>query len=238
MCFTWNNGRTIMRLPHAANAEPLPLSQRQSRALAGAIVLSVALHAAALNWLPALQRAMPAASAPEVLMVTLQPAVAAPVMRAVPKEPVSKNPAAAMAVLSAPQAAATASPQPAEAPPPPALMSQQQAPEPAASLPPPLPEARTPPAQPVSDPSYADNPEPPYPLSAKRRGLEGRVILMVEILANGACGRMEVKHGSGHDILDQAAAEAVKSWRFAPARRGGEPFAAWVEIPVTYRLKN
>lgn len=84
--------------------------------------------------------------------------------------------------------------------------------------------------------AYLSNPRPPYPLAARRLGLEGRVVLLAEILENGACNRITVKHSSGHDILDQAALEAVKSWHFIAARRGAEPLAAWVEIPVMFRL--
>ena len=239
--------------PHAAGAEPLPLSRRQSRLLGGAIALSVMVHAAALQWLPGFHRAAPSASAPEVLQVSFQPAVPAPrplpAVREQPDTPaptktMSRNSAAAARVLTAParEATPTATPPSTDTP---SLatatvpVAQPRAPEPAIS-PPPIPrlsETRTSPAQPVSSPSYGDNPQPPYPLSAKRRGLEGKVILRVEVLANGTCGRLDVKNGSGHEVLDQAAMEAVASWHFVPARRGGEPFAAWVEIPVTYQLK-
>ena len=37
--------------------------------------------------------------------------------------------------------------------------------------------------------------------------------------------------------LDGAAADAVKRWRFEPARRGDDPVAMWVMPPVEFRLR-
>ncbi len=84
--------------------------------------------------------------------------------------------------------------------------------------------------------AYLSNPRPPYPLSARRKRLEGRVLLRAEILPDGTCSQLSLEQGSGHDILDQAAMQAVKAWRFVPARRGDEAVRAWVDIPVSFRL--
>jgi len=242
-----------MWTPHIAGAEPLPLSQRQSRLLAVTIVLSVVVHAAALHWLPGLHGAAPSASAPEVLQVSFQAAVPAPQpvpfvreqrTQPPPRKTVSLDlPAAAPALSTqAREAAPIAIPHSAEASPPLASAAQLETPEAAVAPPPPRHEPRTPPAQPVSEPdyraAYLDNPRPPYPLAARRQGLEGRVLLRVEVLANGSSGRVEVKSGSGYEILDRGAREAVKAWRFVPARRGGEALVAWVDIPIAYRLEN
>ena len=59
----------------------------------------------------------------------------------------------------------------------------------------------------------------------------GRVVLDVEVLASGEAGVVRVEESSGYDILDQAALESVKRWRFVPARRNGEPVPASVRIP-------
>ena len=45
-----------------------------------------------------------------------------------------------------------------------------------------------------------------------------------------------VARGSGSRVLDRAAMSAVKSWRFKPAMRGGQPVPATVQIPVAYNL--
>jgi protein TonB len=68
--------------------------------------------------------------------------------------------------------------------------------------------------------------------------MEGRVLVRAEVQADGSCNRVELKKTSGHDLLDQAALEAVKKWRFVPARKGGQAVAAWVEVPITFNLEN
>jgi len=82
------------------------------------------------------------------------------------------------------------------------------------------------------------NPKPPYPLLARRRGLEGQVLLSVRVQADGRVADVEIKQGSGHAILDQAAVKTLYRWRFVPARRGGHPVSADVEVPILFRLKD
>lgn len=85
---------------------------------------------------------------------------------------------------------------------------------------------------------YLYHPPPQYPMQARRRGLEGRVILRVEILQGGDTGRIEVRQSSGHDVLDQAAIEAVSGWRYAPARMAGAAVSAWEEVPIRFSLTD
>ena len=103
------------------------------------------------------------------------------------------------------------------------------------------------PVQPASEPviepprysaAYLSNPPPAYPLAARRRGIEGTVLVRAEISAGGECQRAELKKTSGHEMLDQAALEAVKKWHFVPAKRGSQAVAAWVEVPITFKLEN
>jgi protein TonB len=46
-----------------------------------------------------------------------------------------------------------------------------------------------------------------------------------------------LERSAGHQDLDEAAVEAVRRWRFEPARRGNRPMAVWVLIPVTFKLE-
>ena len=55
--------------------------------------------------------------------------------------------------------------------------------------------------------------------------------------AAGRVGEVVVKQSAGHPDLDRAAADAVRRWRFEPARRGAEAVAIWVELPVEFRLR-
>lgn len=86
--------------------------------------------------------------------------------------------------------------------------------------------------------AYLNNPPPAYPLVARRRGIEGRVLVRAEVQPDGSCSRAEIKTGSGSDLLDQAALEAVRKWRFVPARKGNQVLTAWVEVPITFKLEN
>lgn len=86
--------------------------------------------------------------------------------------------------------------------------------------------------------AYLSNPPPPYPLAARRRGIEGTVLVRAEVSAGGECLRVELKKTSGAEILDQAALRAVKGWRFVPAKRGSQALVAWVEVPITFKLEN
>jgi len=83
----------------------------------------------------------------------------------------------------------------------------------------------------------ADNPAPSYPLSARRRGQEGRVILRVEVLPEGGVGDVILEKSSGVASLDQAALDTVRRWRFRPARENGRPVAATVQVPIRFALK-
>ena len=86
--------------------------------------------------------------------------------------------------------------------------------------------------------SYLHNPRPEYPSEAKRMEWEGRVILRVEVHAHGDAGSVHVLKSSGHEVLDEAAVEAVKKWKFVPAKHDGNPVHSFVNVPVNFDLKN
>ena len=71
---------------------------------------------------------------------------------------------------------------------------------------------------------------PSYPMSARRRGIEGEVELRVEVDSQGRPRLVTIARSSGDRQLDSAAARAVEQWRFAVAA----PMA--IEIPVQFRL--
>ena len=78
---------------------------------------------------------------------------------------------------------------------------------------------------------------PGYPATARRLGIQGTTMLRVHVLIDGRVGDVVVQETAGHPDLDQAAADAVRRWRFDPARRGNDPVAMWVLLPVEFRLK-
>ena len=84
--------------------------------------------------------------------------------------------------------------------------------------------------------SEANNPYPQYPNRARRRGLEGGLILRVTVNIRGKPSAIEVIKTSGHKILDNAAVKAVRNWQFQPAKKGEKPVKASVNLPVKFRL--
>ncbi len=85
---------------------------------------------------------------------------------------------------------------------------------------------------------YQRNPPPRYPLAARRNGDQGIVMLRVLVSAEGLPVRVEVDRSSGFLPLDDAAADAVRDWRFVPARRGDRNVEDWVRVPVEFRLEG
>jgi protein TonB len=79
---------------------------------------------------------------------------------------------------------------------------------------------------------------PRYPESARTAGIEGVSLLRFVVLADGLVGTVNVEKSAGHPDLDRAAIDAVKTWRFEPARRGKEAVAVWVTIPVRFQLTH
>jgi periplasmic protein TonB len=85
-------------------------------------------------------------------------------------------------------------------------------------------------------PAYGVNPQPPYPMVARRMGFEGTVVLRVVVAADGSPESVAVLQSSGHDVLDTAALDTVRSrWRFVPARRNGIAVEDSVQVPIRFR---
>lgn len=84
----------------------------------------------------------------------------------------------------------------------------------------------------------AQNPAPTYPMQARRRRLEGKVVLSVQVDAQGQPQVVNVQRSSGHDALDAAAVEAVRRWRFEPASRNGQAESSWKTLPVDFKLNG
>jgi len=86
--------------------------------------------------------------------------------------------------------------------------------------------------------AYLNNPKPACPAFAKRMGMEGTVMLKVLVSREGTAVKVEVENSSGFETLDKAATEAVKTWRFVPARKGDFSVDEWVQVPMAFHLKK
>ena len=79
-------------------------------------------------------------------------------------------------------------------------------------------------------------PEPPYTKEARKAKLQGTITLRVLIGADGRAKRVQVLKGLGLG-LDERATEAMRAWRFVPARNARrEPAASWVTVETRFQL--
>jgi protein TonB len=85
---------------------------------------------------------------------------------------------------------------------------------------------------------YLHNPEPTYPLMAKRRGEQGHVLLQVTVSETGQAVAVVVLQSSGYALLDQSAVRAVKNWQFVPATANRQAVTAEVKVPVRFILES
>jgi protein TonB len=150
---------------------------------------------------------------------------------------VQEEPTPARAASQAPSASLTA---PSEAD---GIASTQRAATTAATVSPPAVSAPLATASRTEAPTELARPKggyqvrPSYPSTARRLGAQGTTLLKVHVLADGRVGEVVVQESAGHSDLDRAAADAVRQWRFDPARRGSEAVAMWVLLPVEFRLR-
>ena len=105
----------------------------------------------------------------------------------------------------------------------------------------------TPPSPPAPPAPIADvaatvdisskNMNPPrYPPAAARAGIEGTVILIIDVDANGNVTNVAVEKSSRNRDLDRAAMEAARKWRFNPSVVNGQKAAGRVRVPVDFNM--
>jgi TonB family protein len=75
-----------------------------------------------------------------------------------------------------------------------------------------------------------------YTEDARRQNVEGDVLLEIVVRSDGAVGDVKILNGLGAG-LDQRAVQAVRQWRFAPARRFGSPVDVIVQVSVEFKLR-
>ncbi|HHJ17362.1 MAG TPA: energy transducer TonB [Gammaproteobacteria bacterium] len=89
---------------------------------------------------------------------------------------------------------------------------------------------------PSSNNAILNNPKPDYPRIALRRGIEGLVLLHVDVDERGHPIEIQVRKSAGFRPLDIAALKAVRHWRFLPALRNGVAVRASIEVPIRFRI--
>jgi len=86
--------------------------------------------------------------------------------------------------------------------------------------------------------ALATSPHPVYPLQAMRAGEQGTVVVLAQVNVDGQVTDARVVRHSGSIVLDRAAPNEVRRWKFEPALHNGRPVVASVEVPVNYRLNQ
>jgi periplasmic protein TonB len=87
----------------------------------------------------------------------------------------------------------------------------------------------------VSAPRVLYSPDPQYSEEARKAKFQGTVILWAVIGPDGRPKELRIARALGLG-LDEQALEAVKTWRFDPAKKDGRPVAVQINIEVNFRL--
>ena len=88
----------------------------------------------------------------------------------------------------------------------------------------------------IEPPTVMREVKPLYTEPARRRGLQGDVLLEIVVRRDGSVGDVRIVKGLGEG-LDQKAVDAVRQWKFNPARRHGTPVDVLVEVAMEFRLR-
>ena len=80
------------------------------------------------------------------------------------------------------------------------------------------------------------HPKPAYPMPALRGREQGTVLVLAQVDATGRVSDTRIARRSGSYILDRAATNEVRRWKFEPAIHNGQPVVASVQVPVSYQL--
>ena len=76
-----------------------------------------------------------------------------------------------------------------------------------------------------------------YPEAARKAGVEGRVMVWVNVDPHGDVKRMQLMKSLGYSGCDEAAMNAIKSVKWKPAIDEDKSISVWVAVPVDFRLK-
>jgi len=87
----------------------------------------------------------------------------------------------------------------------------------------------------VSAPRAIYAPDPEYSKEARKAKFQGTVVLWMIVAPDGRAHDVRVMRSAGMG-LDERAIEAVRTWRFDPARKDGQPVAVQISVEVSFRL--
>jgi TonB family protein len=88
----------------------------------------------------------------------------------------------------------------------------------------------------ITAPAILREVKPDYTDEGRRRHIEGDVVLEIVVRSDGSVGNVKLLQGLGAG-LDQRAIDAVRQWRFSPAKRYGVPVDVMVEVAMEFKLR-
>jgi TonB family protein len=87
----------------------------------------------------------------------------------------------------------------------------------------------------VSAPKVVYDPDPEYSEEARKAKFQGTVVLWLVVSPDGKPQQIRVQRSLGMG-LDEKAIEAVRQWRFEPAKKDGQPVPVMINVEVNFRL--
>lgn len=87
----------------------------------------------------------------------------------------------------------------------------------------------------VSAPRALYAPDPEYSEEARKAKWQGTVVLWVIVGPDGRPRDIRIQRSLGMG-LDEKAIEAVRQWKFDPAKKDGQPVAVQINVEVNFRL--
>jgi TonB family protein len=87
----------------------------------------------------------------------------------------------------------------------------------------------------VVPPKATYTPEPEFSKEAQKAKFQGTVILSIVVDKAGNVSRIRLERALGMG-LDENAMEEMKTWRFNPATRKGQPVALEMNIEISFNL--
>ena len=88
----------------------------------------------------------------------------------------------------------------------------------------------------ITAPAILREVKPEYTEEGRRRQIQGDVVMEIIVRSDGSVGNVKLLQGLGAG-LDQRAVDAVRQWRFSPAKRYGVPVDVIVEIAMEFKLR-
>jgi TonB family protein len=87
----------------------------------------------------------------------------------------------------------------------------------------------------VTPPHATFAPPPEYTEQARKKKIQGTVMLSLTVAVDGTTRDIKVVKGVGYG-LDEKAVETVSRWKFSPALKDGQPIEKEISVEVSFHL--